>query len=120
MIVQNISRDGYTDISFTLPRGDRARAERGAASEVARAIGAPRASSHDERVAKVSIVGVGMRSHSGVAARMFAALSRGEHQHPDDLDLRDRRLVRHRGQVHRARRAARSTTRSSSAEDRGA
>jgi aspartate kinase len=74
MIVQNISQDGYTDLSFTLPRGDHARAvaELGA---VAREIGA-RGIVHDERVAKVSIVGVGMRSHSGVASMMFAALAR--------------------------------------------
>src|SRR3989449_4923255 len=74
MIVQNISRDGFTDISFTVPRGDMARA-RTALDEVARAVGAEK-TVHDERVAKVSIVGVGMRSHSGVAARMFTALSR--------------------------------------------
>jgi aspartate kinase len=74
MIVQNISRDGYTDISFTVPRGDSAPAT-AVLEEVARAIGAEGVV-HDERVAKISIVGVGMRSHSGVAARMFGALSR--------------------------------------------
>jgi aspartate kinase len=74
MIVQNISRDGYTDISFTVPRGDVTRA-RTVLDEVAREVGAEK-TVHDERVAKVSIVGVGMRSHSGVAARMFTALSR--------------------------------------------
>jgi aspartate kinase len=62
MIVQNISRDGFTDISFTVP-------------EIAKAVGA-QGVLHDERVAKISIVGVGMRSHSGVAARMFGAMSR--------------------------------------------
>jgi len=74
MIVQNISRDGYTDISFTLPRTDRDRAV-AVLSEVARRIGAEGVA-HDDRIAKVSIVGVGMRSHSGVAARMFQTLSR--------------------------------------------
>ena len=74
MIVQNISQDGYTDMSFTLPRGDHARAV-AELSEVVREIGA-RGIVHDERVAKVSIVGVGMRSHSGVASTMFAALAR--------------------------------------------
>jgi aspartate kinase len=74
MIVQNISRDGYTDMSFTLPRGDHARAVT-VLEEVAREVGA-QGVLHDQRVAKVSIVGVGMRSHSGVASRMFAALSR--------------------------------------------
>ena len=73
MIVQNISRYGFTDISFTLPRGDHARAAT-ALEEIAREVGAL-GIVHDERVAKFSIVGVGMRSHSGVAARMFAALS---------------------------------------------
>lgn len=74
MIVQNISRDGYTDISFTVPRSDHVHAL-GALQDIARVVGAEGVV-HDERVAKVSIVGVGMRSHSGVAARMFAALSR--------------------------------------------
>ena len=74
MIVQNISQDGYTDMSFTLPRGDHARAVAELA-EVVREIGA-RGIVHDERVAKVSIVGVGMRSHSGVASTMFATLAR--------------------------------------------
>jgi aspartate kinase len=74
MIVQNISRDGFTDISFTVPRGDAAPAA-AALEEIARAVGAEDVL-RDERVAKVSIVGVGMRSHSGVAARMFGALSR--------------------------------------------
>jgi aspartate kinase len=73
MIVQNISRDGYTDISFTLPRTDRAKAVE-VLSEVARRIGAAGVA-HDDRIAKVSIVGVDMRSHSGVAARMFSVLS---------------------------------------------
>src|SRR5262250_1732028 len=74
MIVQNISRDGYTDISFTVPRGDHLRAQ-SALHEIGRMVGAEKVV-HDERVAKVSIVGVGMRSHSGVAARMFGALSK--------------------------------------------
>jgi aspartate kinase len=74
MIVQNISRDGYTDMSFTVPRGDYQRAV-AALQDVAAKVGA-QGVVHDERVAKVSIVGVGMRSHSGVASRMFGALAR--------------------------------------------
>jgi aspartate kinase len=74
MIVQNISRDGYTDISFTLARADRARAEQ-VLGNVGKEVGASGVAA-DDRVAKVSIVGVGMRSHAGVAARMFATLSR--------------------------------------------
>jgi aspartate kinase len=73
MIVQNISRDGYTDMSFTVPRGDHTRAV-AALEDVAHTIGALGVV-HDERVAKVSIVGVGMRSHSGVASRMFGVLA---------------------------------------------
>jgi aspartate kinase len=69
MIVQNISRDGLTDISFTVARADRPRAE-DALTRVSQEVGA------DDRVAKVSIVGVGMRSHAGVASRMFETLSR--------------------------------------------
>jgi aspartate kinase len=73
MIVQNISRDGHTDMSFTVPRADFQKAV-GALQSVATTVGA-QGVVHDERVAKVSIVGVGMRSHSGVASRMFAALA---------------------------------------------
>jgi len=74
MIVQNISRDGYTDMSFTVPRGEHARAV-ATLQDVAAKVGA-QGLVHDERVAKVSIVGVGMRSHSGVASQMFQALAR--------------------------------------------
>ena len=73
MIVQNVSRDGNSDISFTVPRADRAKVVR-TLEEVGRRVGAESVV-HDDRIAKVSIVGVGMRSHSGVAARMFHALS---------------------------------------------
>src|SRR5438874_6440364 len=74
MIVQNISRDGYTDMSFTVPRADYQRAV-SALSSVAAKVGA-QGVVHDERVAKVSIVGVRMRSHSGVASRMIGTLAR--------------------------------------------
>jgi aspartate kinase len=74
MIVQNISRDGYTDMSFTVSRADYQRAV-AALQSVAAKVGA-QGVVHDERVAKVSIVGVGMRSHSGVASRMFTTLAR--------------------------------------------
>jgi aspartate kinase len=74
MIVQNVSRDGLSDISFTVPRADRPTVVR-TLEEVAQRIGAESVT-YDDRIAKVSIVGVGMRSHSGVAARMFRALSR--------------------------------------------
>ncbi|HMP76221.1 MAG TPA: aspartate kinase [Kiritimatiellia bacterium] len=74
MIVQNVSEKGETDITFTVPRGDLAKTRRvveGMQSE----LGA-KAVTEDEDIAKVSIVGVGMRSHSGVAARMFEALAK--------------------------------------------
>src|SRR5437879_4833873 len=74
MLVQNISRDGSTDMSFTLPRGDRARSV-AALEDVARRVGAEGVQFND-RVAKISIVGVGMRRHSGVPARMVAVLSK--------------------------------------------
>jgi aspartate kinase len=74
MIVQNISQDGTTDISFTVPNADYQKAMQ-IVSEVAKEIGAQQAVG-DDRIAKVSIVGVGMRTHSGVAARMFEALAR--------------------------------------------
>ncbi|HEY7601937.1 MAG TPA: aspartate kinase [Methylomirabilota bacterium] len=74
MIVQNVSRDQMTDISFTVPRGDRPTVV-ATLEDVAKKIGAESVT-YDDRIAKVSIVGVGMRSHSGVAARMFRALSR--------------------------------------------
>jgi aspartate kinase len=74
MIVQNISRDGFTDISFTLPRADRARAEQVLAI-VTKDIGAAGVAA-DDRIAKVSAVGVGMRSHAGVAGQIFATLSK--------------------------------------------
>jgi aspartate kinase len=72
-IVQNVSRDGRTDVSFTVPKDDLAHARQvmdGAASEV----GAARYSA-DDRIAKVSLVGAGMKSHPGVQAEMFSALA---------------------------------------------
>ncbi len=74
MIIQNVSQDFLTDISFTVPRGDLKSAVR-LVQDLAKEVGA-RTVEVNEAIAKVSLVGVGMRSHSGVAARMFAALSR--------------------------------------------
>lgn len=73
MIVQNISQDGHTDISFTVPRSDFHKAKE-LVHGVAKEIGADQVLG-DDRIAKVSIVGLGMRSHSGVAAKMFGALA---------------------------------------------
>ncbi|PWB81444.1 MAG: aspartate kinase, partial [Candidatus Methylomirabilota bacterium] len=74
MIVQNISQDGTTDISFTVPKSDFARAM-ALVNGVATEIGAQQVVG-DDRIVKVSVVGVGMRTHSGVAAQMFEVLSR--------------------------------------------
>ncbi len=73
MIVQNVSSDGRTDISFTLPRGDTDKA-RGILEPLADQIGAE-SIRVDEDIAKVSLVGAGMKTHPGVAAKMFGALS---------------------------------------------
>ncbi len=74
MIIQNVSADGFTDLTFTVPKGDLKNALR-IAENVGKEIGAGKIES-DDKVAKVSIVGVGMRSHSGVAAKMFTTLAR--------------------------------------------
>jgi aspartate kinase len=73
MIIQNVSENGMTDISFTTPEEDMARAKR-AVEEVVEHLHA-RTWSVDTSVAKVSLVGAGMKTHPGVAAGMFAALA---------------------------------------------
>ncbi len=73
MIVQNVSADGTTDLTFTLGRADLPRAEQTLADHRA-AIGYAGLLA-DKEVAKISVVGVGMRSHSGVAATMFRTLA---------------------------------------------
>ena len=73
MIIQNVSNDGLTDLTFTVPNGDFKKALK-AVEEISRDIGAAGVRS-DENIAKVSIVGVGMRSHSGIASKMFQVLS---------------------------------------------
>jgi aspartate kinase len=73
MIIQNVSASGHTDISFTLRKEDLARAKK-IAETAARDLGADMVVT-DDRIAKVSVVGLGMRSHAGVAAQMFSALA---------------------------------------------
>ena len=73
MIVQNLGADGTTDMTFTVGRGDLAQA-RVALEDVREALGYQEVLT-DPAVAKISVVGIGMRSHAGVAARMFKALS---------------------------------------------
>ena len=73
MIIQNISHQGATDLTFTVPKGDCKKAV-GIIEKVADKIKA-RGVSSDLEISKVSIIGVGMRSHAGVASTMFEALS---------------------------------------------
>ena len=74
MIVQNVSTKGYTDMTFTVPRTDFKKAIRitqGVANELR-----AKAVTSDDKIAKISLVGVGMKSHSGIASRMFTVLAR--------------------------------------------
>jgi aspartate kinase len=73
MIIQNASVDAYTDLTFTVPRKD-IRQCQAILEKVSEEIGAETIQ-FDENISKVSIVGVGMKSHAGVASRMFAALA---------------------------------------------
>jgi len=73
MIIQNVSEAGTTDISFTVPNEDLVRARR-ATERIATELGA-RTWLVDESIAKVSLVGAGMKTHPGVAAQMFSALA---------------------------------------------
>ena len=73
MIIQNTRKGGLTDLTFTVPKGDYPTAM-AIQKEVAKVVGAEQVLG-DEAIAKVSVVGVGMRSHSGVAAKTFAALA---------------------------------------------
>lgn len=73
VIVQNVAKDNSATMTFTVHRGDLKQAE-ALLKEIAADLGAIEVDS-DDRIAKVSIVGVGMRSHAGVAARMFEALA---------------------------------------------
>jgi len=74
VIIQNVSHDGKTDFSFTVHRNDYARTMDLLKTVVAPSTGAAEVTG-DAKICKVSIVGIGMRSHVGVASRMFRALS---------------------------------------------
>jgi aspartate kinase len=74
MIIQNVGHDGTTDFSFTVNRGEYARAKKILEDSVQKHVGA-RAVLGDEKICKVSAVGVGMRSHPGVASQMFRTLA---------------------------------------------
>ncbi|MBU2496095.1 MAG: aspartate kinase [Candidatus Omnitrophota bacterium] len=73
MIIQNVSKEGKTDLSFTVPSED-LKNTRQITAKIAREIGAE-GIAVDSDIAKISIIGIGMQSHFGVAAKMFSALS---------------------------------------------
>jgi aspartate kinase len=73
MIIQNISTDGFTDLTFTVPRTDLAQS-----LEIVRRVGKEIGAKDvlaEEKVAKIAVIGTGMRSHTGVASKMFKALA---------------------------------------------
>ncbi|MDQ1329940.1 MAG: aspartate kinase [Thermodesulfobacteriota bacterium] len=74
MIIQNTRAEGMTDLTFTVPKSDYKKALE-IEKKIAKEIGAESVFG-DENVAKVSVTGVGMKNHSGVAARMFSALAK--------------------------------------------
>ena len=74
MIIQNTRKGGQTDITFTVPRADFKRTL-DIAQKVARQIGAEEVLG-DTNIAKISVIGVGMKNHSGVASVMFNTLAR--------------------------------------------
>jgi len=75
LIVQNVSKDGRTDLTFTVGKADLVKAK-DVVKKIAKAIKIkPEDVEMDEQISKVSIVGVGMRNHSGVAAKMFKVLA---------------------------------------------
>ena len=74
VIIQNLSKDGKTDFSFTVNRGDYARTIDLLKSRVLPSLGAQEVVG-DAKICKVSIVGIGMRSHVGIASKMFRSLS---------------------------------------------
>lgn len=76
MIVQNVSEGGKTDVSFTMPKDDLARSH-AIVQKIAADVGAEGYSA-DEEIAKLSLIGAGMKSHPGVAAKMFQALAEAE------------------------------------------
>ncbi|MDO8461858.1 MAG: aspartate kinase [Deltaproteobacteria bacterium] len=74
MIIQNVSEDGFTDITFTVPRSDLKKAL-SLTTQIAKELGSEKIEA-DEKIAKVSVIGVGMRSHAGVASQTFATLAK--------------------------------------------
>ena len=73
MIVQNVSKDGTTDLTFTVPKSDLKKALQ-IIEKHAQEIGAKNVEA-SENIAKISVIGLGMRSHAGIASKMFTALA---------------------------------------------
>ena len=114
MVVQNVSAasTGLTDISFTLPKTEGRKAID--ALERHRAAIGFESLRYDDQIAKISLVGAGMKTNPGVTATFFEALSDAGRQHRADLDVRDPHLGGHprrRRQRGRARRAHRLRSR---------
>jgi aspartate kinase len=72
MIVQNVGRDGVATLTFTVPQTETTKAEK-ALAPVLKEVGG--SATLDDKIAKLSVVGVGMRTHSGVASTLFTALA---------------------------------------------
>ena len=77
MIVQNVSKTNHTDISFTLHRSDLKKAKQ-TIEPILENLGGNVEMETTDGIGKLSVVGIGMRSHSGVAAQMFSALAKGD------------------------------------------
>ncbi len=73
MIIQNVSQEGFTDISFTLPKEDLKKAQE-VIDSIVKELDA-HGTTYDENIAKVSLIGAGMKTHPGVAAKMFEAMA---------------------------------------------
>jgi aspartate kinase len=74
MIIQNVSEDGHTDMTFTVPKGDFKKAM-ALVKKAGEEMGA-KGVAGDPNISKVSVIGVGMRSHAGIASSVFSTLSR--------------------------------------------
>jgi aspartate kinase len=74
MIVQNVSSEGTTDLTFTVPKSDLKKALK-IIEKVAKEIGAKKVEASED-IAKVSVIGLGMRSHAGIASKMFNSLAK--------------------------------------------
>jgi hypothetical protein len=112
MIVQNVAAEGHADISFSVYRDDLARTLK-AVEEACKELGSGTYTC-DDSVSKVSVVGLGMESQTGVAEKMFRALGREGDQSTDDHHQRDQDLRAGRAANMRSMPCERSMKRSTS------